>query len=86
MEKKIAEGTQRECFATEYLKIAEKENFDENQKFFTGIIPPLPVPQTQTTLPWGLHALLTYGYSCVLSRDPFFTSPAILGVWCLVRL
>jgi hypothetical protein len=39
MEKKIAEGTQKECFATEYLKIAEKENFNENQKFFTGINP-----------------------------------------------
>src|SRR5579864_7960454 len=39
MEKKIAEGTQKECFATEYLKIAEKGNFNENQKFFTGIHP-----------------------------------------------
>ena len=36
MEKKIADGTQKDCFATEYLKIAEKENFDENQKFFAG--------------------------------------------------
>lgn len=49
MEKKIAEGTQKECFATEYLKIAEKENFNENQKFFTGINPYLPNLQYSIT-------------------------------------
>jgi hypothetical protein len=36
MEKKIAEGTQKDCFAVQYLKIAENENFDDNQKFFAG--------------------------------------------------
>jgi hypothetical protein len=36
MEKKMKEGTQKDCFAVQYLKIAEKENFDENQKFFAG--------------------------------------------------
>jgi hypothetical protein len=38
MEKKIAEGTQKDCFAVQYLKIAENENFDENQKFFAGTL------------------------------------------------
>jgi len=37
MEQKIREGTQRDCFAVQYLKIAETEQFDENQKFFAGI-------------------------------------------------
>jgi hypothetical protein len=42
MEKKMAEGTQKDCFAVQYLKIAENENFDENQKFFAGT-PPHPI-------------------------------------------
>jgi len=36
MEKKIKEGTQRDCFAVQYLKFADTQNFDENQKYFTG--------------------------------------------------
>jgi Cytochrome P450 len=36
MEKKMAEGTQRDCFAVQYIKIAETQQFDENQKYFTG--------------------------------------------------
>ena len=40
MEKKIREGTQRDCFAVQYLKIAETEQFDENQKLFAGDHPP----------------------------------------------
>jgi len=47
MEKKMAEGTQRDCYAVQYLKIAENENFTENQKFFGGISPTLS-PSLQT--------------------------------------
>ena len=37
LEQKMADGTQRDCYAVQYLKIAENENFTENQKFFGGI-------------------------------------------------
>ena len=36
LEKKIEEGTQRDCFALQMLKIAETENFTENQKLFAA--------------------------------------------------
>ena len=34
LEKKQREGTQRECFATEFLEQVKKSDFDENQKLF----------------------------------------------------
>jgi len=34
MEKKLADGTQRDCFAVEFYKETKKSNFDENQKLF----------------------------------------------------
>jgi hypothetical protein len=37
LEKRMKEGTQKDCFAVQYLKMAENENFDENQKFFAGL-------------------------------------------------
>jgi len=36
MEKKMAEGTQKDCYAVQYLKMAENENFTENEKLFGG--------------------------------------------------
>jgi len=85
MEKKIAEGTQRECFATEYLKIAEKENFDENQKFFTGIIPPFPFLQTQASLslpgsPYSPHLrLLRVTFPGIPSLHPLLSLSCFSG-------
>ena len=36
LEEKLVEGTQRDCFALDILKIAESENFTENQKLFAA--------------------------------------------------
>jgi hypothetical protein len=44
LEKKMANGTQRDCYAVQYLKIAENENFTENQKFFGGKPPSNSLP------------------------------------------
>jgi len=41
----MAEGTQRDCYAVQYLKIAENENFTENQKFFGGKSTPTLPPE-----------------------------------------
>jgi hypothetical protein len=49
LEQKMADGTQRDCYAVQYLKIAENESFTENQKFFGGK-PPISLSPLPTEL------------------------------------
>jgi hypothetical protein len=39
LEERMKAGTQKDCFAVEFLKHAENEGFDENQKLFVGTAP-----------------------------------------------